>query len=263
VSRDDVKTRFRNRKAEILVATDAAAEGLNLQFCAALVNYDMPWNPMRVEQRIGRIDRLGQEHPVVRIINLHYEDTVETDVYQALRSRIRLFSQFVGKLQPILAKLPGSLAKVTRARPGELARERADLVSEIHQQIDQQEQEGFDLDAVTDADLEEPPRPSAAYDLDDLDALIRQPGLLPAGVAAVRLGGRQFSVTVPGLKEAVRVTTCRCVYEQNPGSLELWSPGSPIFPAPPLGPPANSAADTAEDATADAFMSLRDLLRRT
>ncbi len=62
VSRDEVKRRFREGQADILLCTDAAAEGLNFQFCGALVNYDMPWNPMRVEQRIGRIDRVGQQH---------------------------------------------------------------------------------------------------------------------------------------------------------------------------------------------------------
>ena len=72
----------------MLLCTDAAAEGLNFQFCGAVVNYDMPWNPMRVEQRIGRIDRLGQQHAHIRIVNLHYEGTVETDVYRALRERI-------------------------------------------------------------------------------------------------------------------------------------------------------------------------------
>lgn len=60
ISRDETKRRFRERKAEVLLATDAAAEGLNFQFCGALVNYDMPWNPMRVEQRIGRITGSGR-----------------------------------------------------------------------------------------------------------------------------------------------------------------------------------------------------------
>ena len=73
IGRDDAKRRFRNGEADLLLCTDAAAEGLNFQFCGALVNYDMPWNPMRVEQRIGRIDRLGQKYPVIRIINLHYD----------------------------------------------------------------------------------------------------------------------------------------------------------------------------------------------
>ena len=85
IDRDEAKRRFSLGEADILLCTDAAAEGLNFQFCGALVNYDMPWNPMRVEQRIGRIDRLGQEHRFIRIVNLHYEGTVEADVYRALR----------------------------------------------------------------------------------------------------------------------------------------------------------------------------------
>ena len=83
ISREEVKRRFREHQADILVCTDAAAEGLNFQFCGALVNYDMPWNPMRVEQRIGRIDRLGQRFTDIRIVNLHYAGTVEADVYVA------------------------------------------------------------------------------------------------------------------------------------------------------------------------------------
>ena len=101
ISRDEVKRRFRAGDADVLLCTDAAAEGLNFQFCGALVNYDMPWNPMRVEQRIGRIDRLGQKHPDIRIINLHYAETIEADVYKALRDRIGLFENVVGRLQPI------------------------------------------------------------------------------------------------------------------------------------------------------------------
>ena len=66
---------------------------------------------MRVEQRIGRIDRLGQRHTIIRIVNLHYEGTVETDVYRALRSRIGLFESVVGRLQPILARLPQMISR--------------------------------------------------------------------------------------------------------------------------------------------------------
>ena len=66
IDREQVKHRFRDGDADLLLCTDAASEGLNCQFCGALVNYDMPWNPMRVEPRIGRIDRVGQQechHP--------------------------------------------------------------------------------------------------------------------------------------------------------------------------------------------------------
>src|SRR5690606_683299 len=142
-------------------------------YCGALVNYDMPWNPMRVEQRIGRIDRLGQQFQEMRILNLHYEDTVETDVYKALRDRIQLFSMFVGKLQPILARLPRQLAETTLLAPREARDERREqLVLTIDQDVQAAHEQAFDLDAITQADLDEPVRPIAWYDLDALDALI-------------------------------------------------------------------------------------------
>ena len=131
ISRDDAKRRFRDREADVLLCTDAAAEGLNFQFCGALVNYDMPWNPMRVEQRIGRIDRLGQQHLTIRIVNLHYQDTVETDVYQALRSRIGLFESVVGRLQPILAHMPQMISQTVLSGHHRDARERANAVDAI------------------------------------------------------------------------------------------------------------------------------------
>ena len=153
ISRDDAKRRFREGQADVLLCTDAAAEGLNFQFCGAVVNYDMPWNPMRVEQRIGRIDRLGQENPMIRIVNLHYDDTVETDVYRALRSRIGLFESVVGKLQPILSQLPKRISATVLTNTG-----RDRIVSDIESALDEAGT-GLDLDAATDAGLELAPRP--------------------------------------------------------------------------------------------------------
>lgn len=86
---------------QILLATDAAAEGLNLQACSFLVNYDMPWNPMRAEQRIGRIDRLGQQWPTVCVRNFFVSE-LERRVYRALADRIKDFNRFIGGLPPIL-----------------------------------------------------------------------------------------------------------------------------------------------------------------
>ena len=84
---------------------------------------------MRVEQRIGRIDRLGQVYENIKIINLHYENTIEADVYLALRERIGLFSQYVGRLQPILATLPRSIVNATLSSRSEQEQQRANLVS--------------------------------------------------------------------------------------------------------------------------------------
>jgi hypothetical protein len=120
---------------------------------------------MRVEQRIGRIDRLGQSYEDINIVNLHYEDTVETDVYLALRERIGLFSQYVGRLQPILATLPRSIATAALSSRSEQEQQRATLVSELDRSIRQAQAESFDLDAITEADLEEPLRSEPLYDL--------------------------------------------------------------------------------------------------
>ena len=230
ISRDATKQRFREGRAEIMVCTNAAAEGLNFQFCGALVNYDMPWNPMRVEQRIGRIDRLGQEHPHIRIINLHYADTVEADVYQALRDRIDLFQTFVGRLQPILARLPRVITDVALGRAQDRDIARANLVTDIRSEVDAAEQGGFDLDEVAAAELEEPARPAALYDLSDLGAILHDPALLPPGIEAKPVGSKDFSYLAPGMSAPVRVTTDPDFYDQHSDSTELWSPGSPLFP---------------------------------
>ncbi len=79
----------------ILVSTDAGGEGLNLQFCHVIVNFDMPWNPMRIEQRIGRVDRIGQHH-VVRAINFVLEETVEHRVRQVLEQKLEVIAQEFG-----------------------------------------------------------------------------------------------------------------------------------------------------------------------
>ena len=79
----------------ILISTDAGGEGLNLQFCHVIVNYDMPWNPMRMEQRIGRVDRIGQPH-VVRALNLVLEDTVEHRVRDVLETKLQVILKEFG-----------------------------------------------------------------------------------------------------------------------------------------------------------------------
>ncbi len=82
------------RDARILISTDAGGEGLNLQFCHAVINYDIPWNPMRLEQRIGRVDRIGQFH-TVRAINFVFEESVEHRVREVLEEKLAvIFEEF-------------------------------------------------------------------------------------------------------------------------------------------------------------------------
>ncbi len=101
--KDECIEEFRN-KTRVLISTESGGEGRNLQFCKALVNYDLPWNPMRIEQRIGRIHRLGQQEDV-HIINLSAEDTIESYVLELLDKKINLFRLIIGELEMILGNL--------------------------------------------------------------------------------------------------------------------------------------------------------------
>lgn len=92
--RKQVQERFAG-DTRILISTDAGGEGLNLQFCHVIINYDIPWNPMRLEQRIGRVDRIGQKH-VVRALNFVFEDTVEHRVREVLEEKLNTILEEFG-----------------------------------------------------------------------------------------------------------------------------------------------------------------------
>ncbi|MCW3996771.1 MAG: DEAD/DEAH box helicase [Candidatus Bathyarchaeota archaeon] len=101
---EGVLHRFRDGKVRYLVATDTAAEGLNLQNCCILFNYDLHWNPMKIEQRIGRIHRYKQERDVT-IFNLAIKDTIDDYVLHILYQKIDLFTMTIGKMETVLAEL--------------------------------------------------------------------------------------------------------------------------------------------------------------
>jgi SNF2 family DNA or RNA helicase len=94
---------FRNR-AQVLVATEAGGEGINLQFCHHIINFDLPWNPMRVEQRIGRVHRLGQTNDV-KIYNLSTQGTIEEHILNLLHEKINMFEAVIGELDTILERI--------------------------------------------------------------------------------------------------------------------------------------------------------------
>lgn len=145
-SKELVKNRFREGAIKILLCTESASEGLNLQTCGVLINYDMPWNPMRVEQRIGRIDRIGQAYNKVWIYNYFYRDTIEDRIYQALKDRINWFEDVVGALQPILAdvnKVTRDLAMLPADRQ---AAELDQAIRRLREQIDQATIDALNID---------------------------------------------------------------------------------------------------------------------
>jgi len=96
---------FRTKKSVVvLLSTEVGGEGLDMQFCDTIVNYDLPWNPMVVEQRIGRIDRIGQQSEIIHIYNLLVKGTVQQKIYERLQGRIEAFRSTIGDLEPILSE---------------------------------------------------------------------------------------------------------------------------------------------------------------
>ena len=134
-AKDDAVEAFRSGSgAQVLLSTEAGGEGRNFQFCSYLVNYDLPWNPMRVEQRIGRLDRIGQEH-VVQVFNLYAENTVEERVLDVLDRRINAFEETVGGLDPILGDAEDDLRKILRRAPSERDAALEDLGRRLEGQV--------------------------------------------------------------------------------------------------------------------------------
>jgi len=135
-SKQKIQEKFADDSDElsILVCTDAASEGLDLQSCDTLINYDIPWNPMRIEQRIGRIDRIGQKSDKVTIHTLYYEDTVEEKVYSRCLERIGYFKSTLGHLQPILLETERFIRQAALARDRD---ETDEILKDIDSKLDQ------------------------------------------------------------------------------------------------------------------------------
>ena len=105
VDKDEALRQFESAQGpDILLSTEVAAEGVDLQFSSLLVNYDLPWNPAKIEQRIGRIDRIGQEEQQILIWNLLYEDTVDERVHDRLLDRLDIFRNALGSMEAVLGE---------------------------------------------------------------------------------------------------------------------------------------------------------------
>ena len=178
-TKEQIKARLKSKAIQFLVCTDAAAEGLNFQFCGVVVNYDLPWNPMKVEQRIGRIDRIGQRFAKIRVINLAYRETVEADVYFALGARINLFEGLVGRLQPILSSLPKKFEEVVLGKKENQEAARHQLLANLEQATREADQGGLDVDEVAAEAMEFPSLPPPSLTLPDLDTVLNRSGILP------------------------------------------------------------------------------------
>lgn len=118
--RADLRRRFglpkeHSEALDILLSSEVGCEGLDFQFCDFLVNYDLPWNPMRIEQRIGRIDRYGQQSETVAIVNLVTPGTVDADIYERCLWRIGVFQNSIGGNEEILGEITQELHDIAES----------------------------------------------------------------------------------------------------------------------------------------------------
>jgi len=132
-----------NADIRVLVSSDVGAEGLDFQFCDTIFNYDLPWNPMKVEQRIGRIDRFGQKSRRIRIYNMVIANSIEERILYRLYDRIGLFEHAIGDIELILGEEINSLAKLvfskdlTPAEQAKLAERTANNIIRKEQEIEE------------------------------------------------------------------------------------------------------------------------------
>lgn len=133
----------------VLLSSEVGSEGIDLQFCRFLVNYDLPWNPMRVEQRIGRLDRLGQKAERISIINLAVENTIEDRILMRLYDRINVFRESIGDLEDILGEITGDLmVELLDPNLSDEERDQRSLAAELAIQNTQKQQEELEQEAV-------------------------------------------------------------------------------------------------------------------
>ena len=199
---------FRQQQCGILICTETASESLNLQFCTAMVNYDIPWNPMTLEQRAGRIDRIGQQRSVIEIVNLFYSGTAEHDAYQAVAKRLASIRDNVGEYPPLIA------AGIQR-----IIRDETDANSDLDHLISRNEFDINRLNAEWTA-CNVPLNPCIT--MADLEKPLHEPKLMPDGWTVIPVGGKHWRVIDPCAHE-VRVTTDPEAYQNADGRLQWWS----------------------------------------
>lgn len=145
---------------DILLFTEVGSEGLDYQFCDMMINYDLPWNPMRIEQRIGRIDRRGQQSEAVSIYNIITENTVDAEIYYRCLMRIGIFEHSIGDCEEILGEITEGIESIVldtsltdeerRSKLEQMADNEVRKVQELNR-LEEEEKElfGFDLTEFT------------------------------------------------------------------------------------------------------------------
>lgn len=225
VTKKRVKELFREGKeVKILLGTDALSEGLNLQTSAKLLNYDMPWNFMRVEQRIGRLDRIGGK-PIIEISNYFYEDTVEEQIYRGIGEDVDWFEDVVGPAQPVLNQIEKAIEDVAMEEPGVVRqKDIAARIEAIRSSIEAAKAEAISLHDLERDPTLQPTGREPAITLGGLEQL-----LTSVPVAAARLWPHPdipnaYLLDIPS--RTVPVTFSRAVLDEYAPDIRLLTYGS-------------------------------------
>ena len=239
-TREEVKRRFVAGEIDILLCTDAAAEGLNLQTADLLVNFDLPWNPMKVEQRIGRIDRIGQRHNVIYVANLAYPGTAEEELYVRLQERIGGAAGTVGAQQTILLPvMPNDLRllaakEITRDQLEQRVKQRLQQAQERAQAMEMTPEELYSVYAVLDEEMAAEQLPISLEQMYGALASSMTLKALGSEVVQTEHGEGLLIRGVPGAEPFV-LTASRVLYERGlpgrPEPVKFATWGVPEFEA--------------------------------
>lgn len=225
-TKEFVKSEFKEGRIGILLCTESASEGLNLQTCGVLINYDMPWNPMRVEQRIGRIDRIGQKYQEVWIRNYFYQDTIEDIIYQRLAERINWFEVVVGELQPILAEI-GEVTRRLAMAPNETRETQIEAeISTLNQRLQNREVESLNLDAYAQEGEYRPSEPSPVK-LSQIESILTRAKITEALFQNHPSIKSAYLLNYHG--ETIPVTFSLECFDDHPDTVQFLTYGNPIF----------------------------------
>ena len=237
VERDEIKHRFLRGEIDVLVCTDAAAEGINLQTADLIINYDLPWNPMKVEQRIGRIDRIGQTHDRIFVLNLCYVDSAEQIVYDRLLTRLAEAGGVVGEQQ--ISMLPVNEDEFAQLAEGTLNEESLFRRARERICLQQQRTETMEIPAAQLYEIylrlqDRQDRNPAPVTLDNIwDALYRSDYLQQTG--SVVVAGKPVIILegLRGIPEKTQLTANQQLYEKGDADMEgplcFASYGEPVF----------------------------------
>jgi hypothetical protein len=239
VERENVKERFLRGEIDVLVCTDAAAEGLNLQTADMLINFDMGWNPMKIEQRIGRIDRIGQKFEHIFVVNLCYADSEEAIVYGRLLDRLTEANLIVGTQQiSLLPVEPDEFLELAQGRltVDELERRSIERLEEQRRRSARMEMSPEELYEIYGRMTADSNQPFIPVDLQSIWNTLKNSRLLQSrGCTLHEIEGEEWMEVyrIDGIPDGTIFTISRKLYDEGlPGDsrrVRFASYGDPYF----------------------------------